>query len=75
MKEKLFIHYDDEGDFLEFRIGSPKEAYFEEVEEDVFQRCDEKTNEVKGFAIFNFKKRTENLKDIAFSLPFKIQIN
>ena len=31
MKEKPLIHYDEEGDFLEFRIGSPKEAYFEEV--------------------------------------------
>ena len=74
MKDNLYIHYDKEGDFLEFRIGEPTEAYFEEISEDIFKRLDEKTKKVKGFAIFNFKKRTEKLNDIKVSIPFKIEL-
>lgn len=74
MKNNLNIHYDEEGDFLEIRIGKPTEAYFEELGNDLFERRDEKTEEIKGFAIFNFKKRTEKLKDVEVALPVKIQL-
>ncbi|MBI2498746.1 DUF2283 domain-containing protein [Candidatus Woesearchaeota archaeon] len=74
MKDNLNVHYDEEGDFLEIRIGKPTEAYFEDLGDDLFKRIDEKTREIRGFAIFNFKKRTEKLKDISVNLPVKIQL-
>lgn len=74
MKGKLHIYYDKEGDFLEFTAGKPTKGYFKDLGHDVFERIDEKTGEVKGFAIFNFKKRTEKLKPIEFSLPAKIEL-
>ena len=74
MKNKLFIHYDEEGDLLELRIGKPTESYFEEIDKGIFERRDEKTNEVKGFKIFGFKKRAQKLKDIEISLPESLEI-
>lgn len=74
MKDKLSIHYDEEADFLEIRIGNPTKSYFEDIGNDIFERLDEKTKAIKGFAIFNFKKRTENLNDINVNLPVKIDL-
>ncbi len=73
MKKNLSIYYDKEADLLEIRIGEPTECYFDDVGDDVFERRDEKTNELKGFAIFNFKKRTGSLKDINLKLPVGIE--
>ena len=70
MKSKMHIHYDQEGDFLEIRVGQPKEGHFNEVGDDIFERVDEKSGKVVGLAIFNFKKRTQNMKDLDVSLPF-----
>ncbi len=75
MKNKLHIYYDKEGDFLELRIGKPTASIYEGIGNDVFKRIDEKTEEIKGFAIFNFKKRTERLKDIDVSLPVEIKLS
>jgi len=75
MKDKLNIYYDEGGDFLEIRIGKPTESIYDDIGEDIFQRIDEKTGEIKGFAIFNFKKRTEKLKDIDVQLPVKVKIS
>ena len=69
------MHYDEEGDFLEIRTGKPTESIYEDIGEDIFQRIDEKTGEIRGFAVFNFKKRTENLKDIDMPLPVKLKIS
>lgn len=74
MKDRLSIFYDKEGDLLELRIGKPTESYFDELEDDIFERVDKKTGEIKGFSIFNFKKRAENLEDIDIDLPFKINL-
>lgn len=74
MTDNLSIHYDEEADFLEFRIGTPTDAYFEDIGDDVFRRIDRQTNEVKGFAIFNFKKRTSEQMDINVALPVKLKI-
>lgn len=71
MKEKLNVYYDQEGDFLELRIGKPTSSVYNEIGNDVFQRVDEKTGMIKGFAIFNFKKRTQKLKDIDIPLPME----
>ena len=74
MKNKLNIYYDEEGDFLELRIGKPTPSVYNDIGNDIFQRIDEKTRKVKGFAIFNFKKRTEKLKNIAVSLPIELKV-
>ena len=74
MKNKLHIYYDEEGDFLELRIGKPTLSVYNDIGNDIFQRIDEKTRKVKGFAIFNFKKRTEKLKNIDVSLPIELKV-
>ena len=70
MKGNLQVYYDEEGDFLELQVGEPREGYFEEVQNGIFERKDKKTKEVIGVAIFNVKKRT--LKDI--DLPIKVEL-
>ncbi len=70
MTKKMFIHWDSEGDFLEVRFGPPTSSYYEDVGEDIFERRDEETGEVKGYAFFNFmKKKTEEPQDIEVELP------
>lgn len=65
---ELSIYYDKEGDFLEVRIGKPTISYFKDLGNDIFERIDEKTGEVRGVSIANFKRRIENLKPIKISL-------
>lgn len=70
MTKKMFIHWDSEGDFLEVRFGQPTPSYYEDVGEDIFERRDEETREVKGYAFFNFmRKKTEEPQDIEVELP------
>lgn len=75
MKNKLHIYYDEEGDFLELRIGKSTPSTYDNIGNDIFRRIDDKTKEVKGFAIFNFKKRTEKLKNIDVSLPIELKVS
>ena len=75
MKDKLNIYYDQEGDFLELRIGKPTKSVYDSIGDDVFQRVDEKTGKIIGFAVFNFKKRTQKLKEIDVSLPVKVSLS
>lgn len=74
MKEELSVYYDEEGDLLELRIGKPTVGYFKDLGNDIFQRIDDKTGEIRGFSILNFKKRTEKLKPVEVYLPVKIQL-
>ncbi|MAG47609.1 hypothetical protein CL617_03310 [archaeon] len=73
-KNELDIYYDEEGDLLELRIGEPKSSYYEEIEDGIFERIDEKTKEIKGFAVFSFRKRIKLGKDIKIPLPVNVQI-
>ncbi|MBI4147741.1 DUF2283 domain-containing protein [Candidatus Woesearchaeota archaeon] len=68
MKQKMRIHYDKEADFLEVMFGEPSESYYEDLGNDIFERRDEKTGLVKGYAIFNVQKCTAN-KDIGVEIP------
>ena len=70
MKKKMHMHYDLEGDFLEVRFGNPTSSYYENIGDDVFERRDRETNEVKGYAIFNVKKRKEKYADVEVDIPF-----
>ena len=73
MKGTIDIYYDDEGDFLEITImPPPNESYCEDINDDVFIRKDEKTGEVVGIGILNFRKHTNNLKDILAKVPVKM---
>ena len=73
MKEKLFVHFDEEGDFLELRLGRPAKGYFKDLGRDIFERIDEETGKAVGIAIFNFKKRTAKKEDIEVDLPVKME--
>ena len=75
MKNKLHLHYDEEADFLELRVGKPTASVYEDIGDDIFKRIDEKSGEVKGFAIFNFKKITEKLKGVEVPLPVSIKLS
>ncbi len=74
MKGNLNIHYDEEGDLLEIQIGKPTLSYYEEIKDGVFERIDEKTKEVKGFAVFSFRKRIRQ-KEINVPLPVEVSIS
>ncbi len=67
--KKMFIHYDKEGDFLEVRFGPPTPSYYEDIGDDMFERRDEKTGNVIGYAFFNVQKRKERLRDIEVEIP------
>ncbi len=54
---KLNLYYDSEADYLEIRFGELKPSYFEDIGDDVFERRDEKTSKVTGYAIYNARKR------------------
>ena len=75
MKNELNIYYDEEGDFLELQRGNYKKGYFKNLGEGIFERRNEKTKEITGFAIHGFKKRTQKLKENKISLPFKIHFS
>ena len=74
MKENMSIYYDEEGDYLEIYFGKIKKGYFKEIGDKFFERIDEKTGKVVGVSIMNFKKRTEKLKELKITLPFKLEI-
>ena len=69
------IYYDEEGDLLEIQIGKPMPSYYEEICDGVFERRDEKTNKTKGLAVFSFRKRLSQKKDINVPLPVRVQLS
>lgn len=68
------IYYDEEGDFLEITGGEISNCYFDNLGNGIFNIVDKETKEVKGIAVFSFKKRTKNLTEIKLSLPFEFNI-
>ena len=70
------IYYDKEADFLEVFLGEPTKCNAEEIEEGVFLRRDNETNQVKSIGILSFKKRVEILKQILkrFNLELPLTI-
>ena len=65
----MYIHYDPEGDYLEIRFGKPTPSYYEDLGDDRFERKDEKTGKVIGYAFFNVQKRKAIPRDIEVELP------
>lgn len=74
MEQEMSIYYDDEGDFLEIAAGSIENCYFRNAGMGIFEIIDKTTKEIKGIAVFNFKKRAKTLDAVKLSLPFKFQI-
>ena len=77
MKSKnLEIYYDAEDDTLEIMIGESTSSYYDEIEDDLFEGHDEKTNALTGYKIFNFMKRDgmKNLKKFKIALPANVSI-
>lgn len=70
----MTVHYDNEGDYIEFFSGDISSCYFDNLGKGVFRIVDKRNGEVKGLAIFSFKRRTGDLADINISLPFKFNI-
>ncbi len=71
MKGKMRVYYDDEADYLEIRIGDPMPNYGEELSDDMTLFKDEKTDEIVGIGIMNFKSKT-NLNNLEINLPLDI---
>ncbi len=73
--KKLHVWYDAEGDFLEFRVGSPVQGYFNPLGDECFERINEETGEVVGFAIFNFIKRfPKEHKELDFPVEVSLKV-
>ena len=73
MKGNMRVYYDEEGDYLEIRVGNPRPNYGEDIDNNITIFKDEETDEVVGIGIYNFKKRTKsNLHNIELNLPIDI---
>ena len=75
MKGKMNIYYDEESYYLEIFIEGGSPTYGEDIGEDITLFKNEKTNEIIGIGILNFKKRTKSLNDIKLNLPFEINFS
>ena len=76
MNGAMNIYYDEEGDYLEIFIEGASPTYGEEIGDDITLLKSEKTNEVVGITILNFKTRTKSLQNIRLNnLPFKINFS
>jgi uncharacterized protein YuzE len=75
MKGKMSLCYDEEGDYLEIFIEGSSPTYGEEIGEDITLFRGEKTGEVVGVGILNFKKRTNTLNELKLNLPFEINFS
>jgi uncharacterized protein YuzE len=67
--QQIHIYYDKEADYLEIRLGEATESYYKKIAPDTFIRIDEKTGEIRGYAIFNTKKTEKPLSSIKLDLP------
>jgi uncharacterized protein YuzE len=72
MKGPMRIYYDEEGDYLTIFVGEPKANYGEDISQDVTLFKDEKTDEIIGLGVLNFRERAKSLKDIEIELPFSV---
>lgn len=72
MKGKMSLRYDEDEDYLEIYFGKIRKGYFREVKDKFFERIDEKTGKVVGYAVFNFTKRKEKFVDVSISLPEEV---
>ena len=75
MQEQMSIYYDEEGDYLEIMFGKSGSDYGDHVSEDIVLFKDQKTDNIIGVGIFNFRKHTKDLDDLRLNLPVKINLS
>ncbi len=75
MKGQISIYYDEEGDYLEIMFGEPRSDYGDHFSQDMVLFKDQKTDEVIGIGIYNFKQRTKELEDLKLNLPIQINLS
>ena len=75
MEGEMRIYYDEEGDYLTIFIGDSKPNYGEDISEDITLFKDQKTDEIIGIGILNFRERAKSLKDLELKLPFKVNFS
>lgn len=69
------LEYDKEGDILYLTRGRlTKEDSSEELADDVIIWRNKKNNEISGFTVLNFSKRTSK-KSGKVDLPFEIELH
>jgi len=69
MEGKMRFYYDDEDDYLTIFMGDSRPNYGEDIEEGITLFKDEKTDEIIGLGIINFRQRAKTLQDLEFKLP------
>ncbi|MEX0920036.1 MAG: hypothetical protein WDZ69_00450 [Candidatus Pacearchaeota archaeon] len=75
MEEQMSIYYDEEGDYLEVMFGKSDSDYGDHLSEDIVLFKDQKTENILGIGVFNFKKHTKELDDLKVKLPVKINLS
>ncbi len=75
MKGKMEIYYDEELDYLEVLIQNPPPNYGEDIAEDITLFKDEKTDEIVGIGIQEFKEKAKNPQDIKIDIPIEINFS
>lgn len=56
-------------------LTNPPPNYGEDITDDITVFKEEKTNEVVGIGIQEFKEKTKNLQDIKLKLPFEVNFS
>jgi hypothetical protein len=74
-KEQMSVYYDEEGDFLEVMFGEPQDDYGDHIDKDTVLFRNQKTEEIIGVGIYNFKKHTKDLQDLKLNLPVKVNLS
>ena len=73
--KKIELNYDPETDLLEIFIGDPVPSYYDEIDDDLFEGRNKKTNELTGYKIFNLGKRKQGwMKSVKIPLPANVNI-
>lgn len=73
--KKIELNYDPETDLLEIFIGEPTPSYYSEIDDDLFEGHDKKTNNLTGYKIFNLGKRKHGwMKSVKIPLPANVKI-
>ncbi len=63
------MRYDQEGDYFEIIVDPPRDTSFKEIEKDCTHIIDKKTEDVVGYAIFNFTNRKQKFIELQLPLP------
>ena len=71
-KNKIFLWYDEEGDYLELILKKSKDTYFNEIKKDCAEIIDKDSGRIVGYAVFNFSKRKNKFVDL--QIPVNLEV-